>query len=110
MEDTQVVPDTQEAQMRSPSPLAIHKNLSLPPSDICASMASPSTQGIDTQLLEEKLRKIMRNESALSDTEMLGELLLRWCRERLIHFKDRYGNPDAFLPRTSRRTRSEGSI
>jgi len=77
MEDTQVIPDTQETRMRSPSPPAIHKELSLPPSDICAFTASNvSTQGIDTQHLEEKLRKIMRNESVPSDAEMLGELLV----------------------------------
>lgn len=89
MEDTQVIPDTQETRMHSLTPPAIHKELSLPPSDIRAFTASGvSTQGIDTQHLEEKLRNIMRDDSAPSDAEMLGELLvdMRPRREQINSF------------------------
>ncbi|KAL4062906.1 HORMA domain-containing protein [Scleroderma citrinum] len=56
MEDTQVIPDTQEVQMRTPSPPGVHQELSLPSSNTFASTISNlSTPGIDTQLLEEKL-------------------------------------------------------
>ncbi|KAL4074882.1 HORMA domain-containing protein [Scleroderma yunnanense] len=71
MEDTQVIPDTQEVQMRTPSPPGVHQELSLPSSNTFASTISNlSTPGIDTQLLEEKLRKVTR-DSVPSDTDML---------------------------------------
>ncbi|KAG6376285.1 hypothetical protein JVT61DRAFT_2263 [Boletus reticuloceps] len=60
IEDTQVIPSTQEIDMQSPSPL--RRDPSLPPSDIHDSSTSLlSTQQIDTLDLQEKLRNSERN-------------------------------------------------
>ncbi|KAF8136509.1 HORMA domain-containing protein [Boletus edulis] len=60
IEDTQVIPATQEIDMQSPSPL--RRDPSLPPSDIHDSSTSLlSTQQVDTLVLQEKLRNSERN-------------------------------------------------
>ncbi|KAF8559714.1 hypothetical protein OG21DRAFT_1402333 [Imleria badia] len=65
MEETQVIPATQEIDMQSPSPLpSLRRVTSLPPSDIHNSSGSlVSTQQIDTFVLQEKLRNSERNPS-----------------------------------------------
>ncbi|KAG6330851.1 hypothetical protein ID866_8238 [Astraeus odoratus] len=69
--DTQVIPDTQEVEMRSPSPSSVHRRLSLPPSDMCdLTLSTIPTQPIDTQLLEIKLRRQM-GVPTLADIDML---------------------------------------
>ncbi|KAI9571402.1 HORMA domain-containing protein [Boletus coccyginus] len=65
IEETQVIPATQEIDMQSPSPLPSLRCVpSLPPSDIHNSSTSfVSTQQIDTFVLHEKLRNRIRPNS-----------------------------------------------
>ncbi|KIJ69131.1 hypothetical protein HYDPIDRAFT_172597 [Hydnomerulius pinastri MD-312] len=72
MEETQVIPATQEIDMRSPSPVSsLHHIPSLPPSDICGFTESAiSTQQVDTLALKKKLRQRERSQ-VTSDSEML---------------------------------------
>ncbi|KAF9227764.1 hypothetical protein BS17DRAFT_693612 [Gyrodon lividus] len=73
IEETQVIPATQEIDMRSPSPLSDSGRApSSPPSGVNAFTESAiSTQQVDTLLLQEKLRHGERSPITC-DSEMLG--------------------------------------
>lgn len=75
MEDTQVIPATQEIDMRSPSPISnLYRGPSLPPSDICGvSDSAISTQQVDTLILRDKLQQ-RESSPIMSDSDMLGNL------------------------------------
>ncbi|KIJ17008.1 hypothetical protein PAXINDRAFT_113249 [Paxillus involutus ATCC 200175] len=77
MEENQVIPATQEIDMRSPSPPPNSSHApSLPPSDVNGFTESAiSTQQVDTLLLQEKLRHGERSP-VMHDSEMLGTLCL----------------------------------
>ncbi|KAF9246385.1 HORMA domain-containing protein [Melanogaster broomeanus] len=76
MEETQVIPATQEIDMRSPSPGSsnLGRLPSLPPSDIHVLTESAiSTQQVDTLLLQENIRRGERNK-IMGNSVILGTL------------------------------------